>query len=170
MGILTKDTDQFHFVPQVLTHKFTQLLFRFLHKVKVFMLKKNDTSITTGGKVIGSQVASGNISSIGESDNTTSIHVGEDIVASDVKSGLISDGIAAETAVMQQFLEELAQNNATANDALNAIKKKLNDNPTLKDRFLSALKAGLSEAVKTAFSHPVIHIPFETIKGFIEAK
>ena len=42
--------------------------------------------------------------------------------------------------------------------------------PTLKQRLISALKAGAVEALKAIFNHPIINIPIETIKGWIEAE
>jgi hypothetical protein len=51
-----------------------------------------------------------------------------------------------------------------------AIHDEIKNNPTLKARLQSALKAGGLEALKAIFNHPFFNIPAETIKGFIEAE
>ena len=51
-----------------------------------------------------------------------------------------------------------------------AIHDEIKNNPTLKARLQSALKAGGLEALKAIFNHPLFNIPAETIKGFIEAE
>jgi len=72
------------------------------------------------------------------------------------------------TKEIQELLEQLANSNLTTTEALPVIEQRIKNNPTLKQRFRSALKAGLTEAVKAAFNHPAIHIPFEAVRGFIE--
>ena len=53
------------------------------------------------------------------------------------------------------------------------IKQEINKNPTIKARLLNALKAGgteaLTQALDAVFKNPLVSIPVETIKGFIEA-
>ncbi len=51
-----------------------------------------------------------------------------------------------------------------------AIQQEIKRNPTFKQRLRSALKAGGIEALKAIFNHPLINIPIETIKGWIEAE
>ena len=53
------------------------------------------------------------------------------------------------------------------------IEREINNNPTIKARLLNALKAGgteaLTQALEAVFKNPLVSIPVETIKGFIEA-
>lgn len=42
--------------------------------------------------------------------------------------------------------------------------------PTLKHRLRSALRARGIEALKAIFNHPLVSIPIETIKGWVEAE
>lgn len=77
--------------------------------------------------------------------------------------------LAEATAEIQQLLEQLAKTNSTTTEALPVIEQRLKNDLTLKQRFRSSLKAGFTEAVKAAFDHPAIHIPFEMVRGFIEA-
>ena len=77
---------------------------------------------------------------------------------------------------IQQLLDQLAQTNPTLTESNNpivvaeAIQQEINRNPTFKQRLRSALKAGGIEALKAIFNHPLINIPIETIKGWIEAE
>ncbi len=88
--------------------------------------------------------------------------------------------LAEAAAEIQQLLEQLAQTNPTIVQAKNqnvvveAIEQEIKSNPNIKARLLSALKAGGTEALKQAleaiFENPLVSIPVETIKGFIEAE
>lgn len=81
---------------------------------------------------------------------------------------------------IQELLEQLAKKNptliqTTSQDiVVETIKKEINENPTIKDRLLSALRAGgtkaLTQALEATFKNPLVSIPVETIKGFIEAE
>ena len=77
---------------------------------------------------------------------------------------------------IQQLLDQLAQTNPTLTESNNpivvaeAIQQEIKRNPTFKQRLRSALKAGGIEALKAIFNHPLINIPIETIKGWIEAE
>jgi hypothetical protein len=72
---------------------------------------------------------------------------------------------------IQQIIDELAKSPTSPNDdtvATEAIKEKIKANPTLKQRLISALKQGGTEALKAIFDHPIVHISVEAIKGFLE--
>jgi len=77
---------------------------------------------------------------------------------------------------IQQLLDQLAQTNPTLTESNNpivvveAIQQEIKRNPTFKQQLRSALKAGGIEALKAIFNHPLINIPIETIKGWIEAE
>jgi HEAT repeats len=83
-------------------------------------------------------------------------------------------------AEIQKLLEQLAQTNpaiGTEQDqtvALETLHQEIKRNPTLKSRLLNALKAGGTEALKIALEailkNPLVAIPVETIKGWIEAE
>jgi HEAT repeats len=83
-------------------------------------------------------------------------------------------------AEIQQLLEQLAQSTPTILGEqdraveFETLHQELNRNPTLKSRLLSALKAGGTEALTIAleavFQNPLVAIPVETIKGWIEAE
>lgn len=88
--------------------------------------------------------------------------------------------LAEAAAEIQQLLEQLAQTNPTIVQAENqdvvveAIEQEIKSHPTIKARLVNALKAGGTEALKQAldaiFKNPLVSIPVETIKGFIEAE
>jgi hypothetical protein len=44
----------------------------------------------------------------------------------------------------------------------------IRNNPTIKARLINAIKQGGTEALKVFF--PVVSIPMETIRGFLEAE
>ena len=73
---------------------------------------------------------------------------------------------------IQQLLDQLSKTNPTAtNELITAeIQQEIKRNPTLKTRLVSALKAGVLEALKVTFNNAVFSIPAETIKGFLEAE
>ncbi|HBE21202.1 MAG TPA: hypothetical protein DEG17_09290 [Cyanobacteria bacterium UBA11149] len=79
-------------------------------------------------------------------------------------------------AEIQELIEQLARNYPTRTQSENkvvvaeAIEQAIAQNPTLKERLRGAFKAGGIEALKTIFNHPLISIPIETIKGWIEAE
>jgi HEAT repeat protein len=83
-------------------------------------------------------------------------------------------------AEIQKLLEQLAQCNPALGAeqdrtvALETLHQELKRNPTLKSRLLNAIKAGGTEALKmaleTVFKNPLVAIPVETIKGWIEAE
>jgi ABC-type amino acid transport substrate-binding protein len=79
--------------------------------------------------------------------------------------------LAEAAAEIQKLLYQLTQNNQTNDEQVTkAIHDEIKNNPTLKARLQSALKAGGLEALKAIFNHPLFNIPAETIKGFIEAE
>lgn len=50
------------------------------------------------------------------------------------------------------------------------LKRKVKEDPTLKDRLLNAIKSGGIETVKVLTNNPFVSIPLETIKGWLEAE
>ena len=79
---------------------------------------------------------------------------------------------AETTAEIQDLLDHLAQTHFDRTEAtlVSAIQTEINHNSTLKVRLISALKAGGVEALKSIFNHPLVSVPIETIKGFLEAE
>lgn len=104
-------------------------------------------------------------------NNDINIGVNNDAIDCEITGVYTSEAqnLAEAAAEIQELLEQLARTNPTTTEALQVVEQKIEHNPTLKERLRGALKAGCSEAVKAAFDHPLVHIPFETIKGFIEA-
>ncbi|NEP35246.1 MAG: hypothetical protein F6K38_28645, partial [Moorea sp. SIO3B2] len=107
--------------------------------------------------------------------NKTSITVPSKANLEDVKvkSGEIEirpDELADIKAEIKQLLNKIADNPITANEsvAVEIIKVQINDNPTLKQRLICALKAGGIEGLKALFNHPAFSIPVETVKGFLD--
>ena len=50
------------------------------------------------------------------------------------------------------------------------LKRKVKEDPTLKDRLLNAVKSGGIETVKVLTNNPFVSIPLETVKGWLEAE
>jgi len=50
------------------------------------------------------------------------------------------------------------------------LKRKVKEDPTLKDRLLNAIKSGGIETVKVLTNNPFVSIPLETVKGWLEAE
>jgi hypothetical protein len=50
------------------------------------------------------------------------------------------------------------------------LEQKMVEDPTLKQRFLNAAKAGGFELVKVLTNNPFVSVPMETAKGWLEAK
>jgi hypothetical protein len=50
------------------------------------------------------------------------------------------------------------------------LRRKVKEDPTSKERLLSAVKSGAIETVKVITNNPFISIPLETIKGWLEAE
>ncbi|UKP01381.1 pentapeptide repeat-containing protein [Nostoc sp. UHCC 0870] len=72
---------------------------------------------------------------------------------------------------IQQLLNDLAETNATSETAFEAIYQEINiNNPTLKARLQAALRAGGLEALKAIFNHPVLSIPVEKLKSWLETE
>lgn len=79
--------------------------------------------------------------------------------------------LAEAAAEIQKLLYQFTQNKQTTDEKVTkAIHDEIKNNPTLKTRLQSALKAGGLEALKAIFNHPLFNIPAETIKGFLEAE
>jgi HEAT repeat protein len=91
-----------------------------------------------------------------------------------------SQNLTEAAAEIQKLLEQLAQNNPAIfaeqdqAEAIESLHQEIKRNPTLKSRLLSALKSGGTEALKialeTILKNPLVAIPVETIKGWIEAE
>jgi hypothetical protein len=78
--------------------------------------------------------------------------------------------LAEAAAEIQQLLERLAQTNPTTIELETALHREIQQNPTLRARLNGALKAGGIEALKAIFNHPLVSIPVETIRGWLEAE
>ena len=50
------------------------------------------------------------------------------------------------------------------------LQQKLRNDPTFKQRFISAAKSGGLELVKVVTNNPFVSVPLETMKGWIEAE
>jgi hypothetical protein len=50
------------------------------------------------------------------------------------------------------------------------LKRKVKEDPTLKERLLNAIKSGGIETVKVLTNNPFVSIPLETVKGWLEAE
>jgi hypothetical protein len=48
------------------------------------------------------------------------------------------------------------------------LQQKVRNDPTFRQRFLSALKSGSLELIKVITNNPFISVPLETVKGWIE--
>jgi hypothetical protein len=74
------------------------------------------------------------------------------------------------------MLTELAQRYPNASEAHRRtvlqmeLEQKMVEDPTLKQRFLSAAKAGGFELVKILTNNPFVSVPMETAKGWFEVK
>jgi hypothetical protein len=51
-----------------------------------------------------------------------------------------------------------------------ALQQKVKNDPTFKQRFISAIKSGGVELVKVLTNNPFVSVPIETVKGWIEAE
>lgn len=77
---------------------------------------------------------------------------------------------------IQALLTQLAQNYPEGSLeekqtlAKMELKRKVKEDPSLKDRLLNAIKSGGIETVKVLTNNPFVSIPLETIKGWLEAE
>ena len=77
---------------------------------------------------------------------------------------------------LQGIIEELVQDFPTANDTQKQIvlqmklQQKMQTDPTFRDRFVNAVKAGGTELIKVLTNNPFVSVPLETIKGWLEAE
>lgn len=99
--------------------------------------------------------------------------VGENVISvgnTVIQSGQNQD-VAAAASEIQPLLDRFAQTypNITEATLVQAIQGEIKRNPTLKDRLINALKSGGIEALKAIFNHPLVSVPVETIRGFLEA-
>ncbi|MFH7025849.1 MAG: hypothetical protein ACHBN1_10700 [Heteroscytonema crispum UTEX LB 1556] len=146
------------------------------------MTDRNDASINLAGGLNKSKLRGGEINTVPGKKNTeniASIHVHKDVIDSELEGGKITVSesidknqlIAELKEELKQLLDELAKNSRTQKPTVAAeiVHEEIIDNPTLRQRLLSALKAGGVEALKAIFNHPAVSIPVETVKGFLEA-
>ncbi|MFB2921968.1 caspase family protein [Aerosakkonema funiforme] len=72
---------------------------------------------------------------------------------------------------IQELLEKLSHNNPTPVEQ-EALKEQINNqiqiNPTLKQRMISVMKAGGTEAITMALNHPAVNVALVTLKHFLE--
>jgi hypothetical protein len=68
---------------------------------------------------------------------------------------------------IQDLLTQLQATNPTTSEA-ELVRQVIRNNLTLKARLINAIKQGGTEALKVFF--PVVSIPIETIRGFLEAE
>ncbi|AOX01858.1 hypothetical protein BJP34_22625 [Moorena producens PAL-8-15-08-1] len=128
------------------------------------------------GKVNRARIKTGDISTTKDSvyqENQTDMDIIEEVNDANLKTGTIDirpDDMADMKAEIQQLLNKIADNPITAKEsvAVEIIKVQINDNPTLKQRLICALKAGGIEGLKALFNHPAFSIPVETVKGFLD--
>ena len=71
---------------------------------------------------------------------------------------------------IQDLLNQLAKTNPSEATIADTIQQEIKRNPTLKARLVNALKTGGIEALKAIFNNPLVSIPVETVKGFLEAE
>lgn len=103
-----------------------------------------------------------------------SVHGG--IIAGDgnIQNNPTEQTIAVEK-VVEEILNKLSQRYPEAPEYQKQVvfqmelQQKLKENPTLRDRLLSAAKAGGFELAKVLTDNPFISVPLETVKGWIEA-
>lgn len=146
------------------------------------MTDRNDASINLAGGLNKSKLRGGEINTVQGKKNTkniASVHIHKNVIDSELEGGKITVSesidknklIAELKEEFKQLLDELAENPRTQKPtvATEIVHAEIIDDPTLKQRLLSALKAGGVEALKAIFNHPAVSIPVETVKGFLEA-
>ena len=80
------------------------------------------------------------------------------------------------TEILVDMLTQLAQRYPNASEMHKQtvfqmeLQQKVRENPTLKQRFLSAIKAGGFELTKVLTNNPFVSVPMETAKGWLEAE
>jgi hypothetical protein len=73
---------------------------------------------------------------------------------------------------IQKILEQFVQNSQSISLSpgeeaqVQAALVKINKNPTLRERFLSALKSGSTETLKEVFQHPAVNIGVAVYEGW----
>lgn len=110
--------------------------------------------------------------SIGSVENATILQ-GENnnIVNSDTRNNLVD-----VTSEIEGILNSLAERYPNASEPQKQIvfqmelQQKIKNNPSLRDRFVSAAKAGSVELVKVLTNNPFVSVPLETVKGWLEAE
>ena len=84
--------------------------------------------------------------------------------------------LASAAMEIQALLTQLAQDYPEGSPeekqtvAKMELRRKVKEDPTLKDRLLSAIKSGGIETVKVLTNNPFVSIPLETVKGWLEAE
>ncbi|ELS33782.1 MULTISPECIES: HEAT repeat domain-containing protein [Pseudanabaena] len=86
------------------------------------------------------------------------------------KTEVPKQNLAEATKEVQELLNQLAKTNPSEATIAETIHQEIKRNPTLKARLVNALKTGGIEALKAIFNNPLVSIPVETVKGFLEAE
>ncbi|MBD2610180.1 hypothetical protein H6G94_02630 [Nostoc punctiforme FACHB-252] len=87
-------------------------------------------------------------------------------------SNRITDRDVAE--ILADMLKQLAQRYPNISEVQKQtvfkmeLQQKLRESPTLKQRFLGAVKAGGFELAKVLTNNPFVSVPIETVKGWLE--
>ena len=77
---------------------------------------------------------------------------------------------------VEEILEQLAVRYTNVSETQKQVvlqmelQQKLKNDPTFKQRFISAAKSGGLELVKVVTNNPFVSVPLETMKGWIEAE
>lgn len=131
----------------------TMLKFNIIHKGKASRMAQ-DRSVNVFGKVQG-------------------------VVNTGDRANIIHNSLENSQDVSDEFkeiLELLATRYTNASESQKQIvlqmelQQKLKNDPTFKQRFISAAKSGGLELVKVITNNPFVSVPLETVKGWIEAE
>lgn len=82
--------------------------------------------------------------------------------------------LAEAATEIQQLLDQLSKTNPTNTESdkqtfvIEAIQAELKRNPSLRERLISALKAGGDAALEELFRHPLLTIPVKAVRGWLE--
>jgi acyl-CoA synthetase (NDP forming) len=108
---------------------------------------------------------------IGGNVNRSVFNSGDGNIISQINSDS-SDEVVEE---IRDIFERLYKSYSHANEMQKLtvlemeLQQKVKEDPTFKQRFISAAKSGGLELVKVVTDNPFISVPLETVKGWIEA-
>lgn len=103
----------------------------------------------------------------------------EGVVSTGDRANIIQKSLENSRDVSDEFeelLELLATRYTNASEGQKQIvlqmelQQKLKNDPTFKERFISAAKSGGLELIKVVTNNPFVSVPLETVKGWIEAE